>query len=1191
MRISSIKVVICRTCRSVEADVRGEIADVHTSNCTRHKIYVYIKEGILKVHNNYINMSESESASLENQEWLCSVKPSKTIYFPQIGDHVVYVKQAHHDYLEEVKKRNLYRVEESDKPWSSMNFRELDVHEYVKVVEIKYVMQPLRLCCLKLELLSDKTSFTVRYRNLDRVTDFLVLRQIFDAACKRKWRSGHRLRRLIGKVWFYGQIISVQDYHHRRYPGSQYKRLRVEWNNGRLEEISPWEVEEISKSTHRLERDEWTYDTAIGDSVRCRILHGLGPLMKLDIAKPFLKLNGDLSYFSTANYPIDLQTIHDRLQNRFYRRVAAIRFDVEMLAVNIRELRERPVVILSFSMENNIFVICDAVTTKLLRIIEDANQNEASQSQTSTSQGAVGREPDRRATDGNDESDDNLSLADTVVESPRKRRRVCANREGTSSIIIRQSKTKSCEEIVINLPRRSSAKGKETRNYRSKNSGKRIIVCIVDNYEDKSEEDEDGEEDDSGDDQSDSTDDENAQENERTMNINRGRTNFPGIRAATTGGSQRRKCWTTESRFYDSEVQAGAKRRGRGHGTSRCNQFKADMALNTGNDVRAIKEMIQAAKNDLYKCLTETQHKLDCILQVVDTCLQQTTVNDQGVQTEPKEEPVIPLLEKKISVRQDLFRPSCDTGQNSQVTGVVGIPITANNYPESNGVTIGNNNSTQSLDPRTRLNNNQLLTGNVSESLKNKDGSEDSEDSSCSDDSSNDASEDSAVNDGEWLCTVRSVKSPYLPQLGDKVVYIQQCHKAFFEFVSLKKLYEIRESEMPWSKFNFKAHESAKVIEISYKRKNNIRICCLRLERIDDIRERTGKFFDVEYHYIKDHPYDFLILRQHFYTALAQNWKVGSRFRRMLGNMWYFGRILAVQAQDPQKLSDSKFECLCIQTDTGSEYNVSPWNIEPIDEKNLPEKKGVPIPVTPEDLRKLRYQPKPNEWHQDGRPAICRRIRRKLEELMRTPIAVPFVKLRNDPSYVCRVEYPIDLEIISARLGNLFYRRVDALEFDIRYLAKNFEMNEIELQSSTNIMMCLYYKYQATFIMQQVLDSIVQVELNTFIKIKVALLYLNFYYFRDATKPGRHLSEKFDTAEEDNMMRDVSLKGKRRTTRKPTGCATNREKQDDQSMIAKRRRRLARRRKLFTAPAINLSMPRCKNGSPQANTEQQKKTS
>ncbi|XP_016840176.1 bromodomain and WD repeat-containing protein 1-like isoform X4 [Nasonia vitripennis] len=678
MRISSIKVVICRTCRSVEADVRGEIADVHTSNCTRHKIYVYIKEGILKVHNNYINMSESESASLENQEWLCSVKPSKTIYFPQIGDHVVYVKQAHHDYLEEVKKRNLYRVEESDKPWSSMNFRELDVHEYVKVVEIKYVMQPLRLCCLKLELLSDKTSFTVRYRNLDRVTDFLVLRQIFDAACKRKWRSGHRLRRLIGKVWFYGQIISVQDYHHRRYPGSQYKRLRVEWNNGRLEEISPWEVEEISKSTHRLERDEWTYDTAIGDSVRCRILHGLGPLMKLDIAKPFLKLNGDLSYFSTANYPIDLQTIHDRLQNRFYRRVAAIRFDVEMLAVNIRELRERPVVILSFSMENNIFVICDAVTTKLLRIIEDANQNEASQSQTSTSQGAVGREPDRRATDGNDESDDNLSLADTVVESPRKRRRVCANREGTSSIIIRQSKTKSCEEIVINLPRRSSAKGKETRNYRSKNSGKRIIVCIVDNYEDKSEEDEDGEEDDSGDDQSDSTDDENAQENERTMNINRGRTNFPGIRAATTGGSQRRKCWTTESRFYDSEVQAGAKRRGRGHGTSRCNQFKADMALNTGNDVRAIKEMIQAAKNDLYKCLTETQHKLDCILQVVDTCLQQTTVNDQGVQTEPNEEPV----------------------QQQQVTLPVGIPMTANNFYESNSVTIGNNNCAQNLDQR-----------------------------------------------------------------------------------------------------------------------------------------------------------------------------------------------------------------------------------------------------------------------------------------------------------------------------------------------------------------------------------------------------------------------------------------------------------------------------------------------------------
>lgn len=85
---------------------------------------------------------------------------------------------------------------------------------------------------------------------------------------------------------------------------------------------------------------------------------------------PFLKLNGGQSYFSIASYPVDLQTIRDRLKNLFYRRVEAIRFDVKMLAKKIKELEGLPVNIYSISSEENVFVNGQKITKILLKIIE-----------------------------------------------------------------------------------------------------------------------------------------------------------------------------------------------------------------------------------------------------------------------------------------------------------------------------------------------------------------------------------------------------------------------------------------------------------------------------------------------------------------------------------------------------------------------------------------------------------------------------------------------------------------------------------------------------------------------------------------------------------------------------------------------------------------------------------------------------
>lgn len=59
---------------------------------------------------------------------------------------------------------------------------------------------------------------------------------------------------------------------------------------------------------------------------------------------------------------------------------------------------------------------------------------------------------------------------------------------------------------------------------------------------------------------------------------------------------------------------------------------------------------------------------------------------------------------------------------------------------------------------------------------------------------------------------------------------------------------------------------------------------------------------------------------------------------------------------------------------------------------------------------------------------------------MSLAIAEPFVApvdLNLYPSYAYVVEYPMDLSTIKARLENRFYRRVTAVQYDVRYLYTN----------------------------------------------------------------------------------------------------------------------------------------------------------
>ncbi|XP_047518570.1 bromodomain and WD repeat-containing protein 3 isoform X1 [Pieris napi] len=304
-------------------------------------------------------------------EWLTAVSPRKAPYHPQMGDRCVYFRLGHQRYFEAVSEKDLYKVNARDKPWERMHINDC---EAVKVVGMKYVIKPPRVVCLKLAREVEKGSFTVRYHDMPDVIDFLVLQHQYEAAVARNWGEGDRFRCMIDDSWWTGivleRISSVGGL-----PGSNplpqtsatnewaaaaashFLSLRVRWDNGEVERLSPWDLEpldperlpaepggavavlphELEAVLCRNETHEWPPDAC--EAIAAHI----SQVMSLSAAEPFVApvdLQLYPSYALVVPYPIDLATIRARFDNQFYRRAAAAQFDGRYLASNAEQFNK-----------------------------------------------------------------------------------------------------------------------------------------------------------------------------------------------------------------------------------------------------------------------------------------------------------------------------------------------------------------------------------------------------------------------------------------------------------------------------------------------------------------------------------------------------------------------------------------------------------------------------------------------------------------------------------------------------------------------------------------------------------------------------------------------------------------------------------------------------------------------------------
>jgi len=309
----------------------------------------------------------------------------------------------------------------------------------------------------------------------------------------------------------------------------------------------------------------------------------------------------------------------------------------------------------------------------------------------------------------------------------------------------------------------------------------------------------------------------------------------------------------------------------------------------------------------------------------------------------------------------------------------------------------------------------------------------------------------------DWLAQYVPNKSPYFPQMGDEVMYIKQGHIGYINLVKNRESYRLNMREQQWlHREDIKDIELVKVIGMKYEIRPP-RLCCLKLAIMGtDSHSLTGENFSIKYHDMND-VVDFLVLKHSYEASMKVGWKPGDRYRCQIEDAWWYGSVLEVSPYDPATPNSPFLSIKCFW-DSGEEERLSPWDLDPVLDGdtglNVPrangdepesagyEKTDVAVPVTREEIERFLYQPLDEEWRGLSSKPECKRISAGLEQVMALAIAEPFnypVDLTLYPDYMLEIEYPMDFSLVKSRLDNQFYRRVTAIQFDVRYLATNTE--------------------------------------------------------------------------------------------------------------------------------------------------------
>lgn len=293
--------------------------------------------------------------------WLTMTEPLPTPYAPQIHDNVVYFRQGHAEYLQKIGSDS-----STKQPWEKLS--QLRAVEMCRVEDIEYVIGPPSNCVLRLSLVDNPNypneTISVKYRDEDNILDFIVLKHRFDESARLDWKKGDRFQSCIDDEWYFGTVVERASLN-LEFPGSPWRSIRVKWDpheslnsdEADPEVTCPWELDPIDtsssttmnvnemqispaatsasdgQSSKSQKQSKVSYNPTehIPDEEAARIAKVVMIIARLPISTAFRYPTETHGYFRKIPYPIDLKTIRLRLKSRFYRRIAALLWDIDRL--------------------------------------------------------------------------------------------------------------------------------------------------------------------------------------------------------------------------------------------------------------------------------------------------------------------------------------------------------------------------------------------------------------------------------------------------------------------------------------------------------------------------------------------------------------------------------------------------------------------------------------------------------------------------------------------------------------------------------------------------------------------------------------------------------------------------------------------------------------------------------------------
>lgn len=179
--------------------------------------------------------------------WISYKMPVASPYIPQIGDELMYLRQGHAEYIAKVLAEKIHPMSKS-RPWSKIEGLK-DV-EPCRVVDIVYRVGPPSLCTLLLEFANHPgIQISLKFRDIDDVLDFLVLKERFNRGMAQRWQVGMRFTSFANDedgepVAYEGTVIKT-DALDTDFPHSPWRLLTVNWDDPASpdETTCPWELE------------------------------------------------------------------------------------------------------------------------------------------------------------------------------------------------------------------------------------------------------------------------------------------------------------------------------------------------------------------------------------------------------------------------------------------------------------------------------------------------------------------------------------------------------------------------------------------------------------------------------------------------------------------------------------------------------------------------------------------------------------------------------------------------------------------------------------------------------------------------------------------------------------------------------------------------------------------------------------